>query len=245
MSYFLEYLFVFCFCATLGWLIEVVYRSIRHRKVVNPGFLTGCWLPLYGVGGLVLYLLSGLAEVEFLPHKALRIAVILVAAMVVMTLIELVGGLIATRYFHVKLWDYSKEWLNYQGIICPRFSFFWGLIAAVFLFFIYPLLRFLAKGVAEWPWMILLLGIYAGIFLVDLWQSMHIMQRLRDYAAQMRTHINMEQLKTNARDHFRRQSGKRSPFNFYNMISRYLTDMHGYRDKINRRWGKKDDEETD
>ncbi|MBR6726563.1 MAG: phosphohydrolase, partial [Clostridia bacterium] len=50
-----EYLFLYCVCATAGWLIEVIYRGIRHRKVVNPGFLTGCCLPIYGIGGVLLY----------------------------------------------------------------------------------------------------------------------------------------------------------------------------------------------
>ena len=75
----LEYLFLYCFCATAGWCIEVVYRGFRHHKVVNPGFLTGCCLPLYGVGGCVLYFLSGL-KLRLLPHEFLRVAVILLMA---------------------------------------------------------------------------------------------------------------------------------------------------------------------
>ena len=71
-----EYLFLFCLCATAGWLLEVVYRGFRHRKVVNPGFLTGCSLPLYGVGGCILYFLSGL-KLRVMPNEFLRVATIL------------------------------------------------------------------------------------------------------------------------------------------------------------------------
>ena len=146
METLLEYLFVFCFCATGGWCIEVVYRGIRHRKVVNPGFLTGCCLPIYGMGGAVLYFLSGL-KLRALPHEALRIAAILLMAIVIMTVIELIGGIIALKYFRIRLWDYSKEWMNFKGVICPKFSLFWGVICAIYYFLGYPLLQSVAERV--------------------------------------------------------------------------------------------------
>ena len=87
MEIFLEYLLIYCICATSGWLLEVVYRGFRHKKVVNPGFLTGCCLPIYGIGGGILYFLSGL-KLRQMPNEATRVAAILIFAMLIMTLIE-------------------------------------------------------------------------------------------------------------------------------------------------------------
>ena len=56
-------------------------------------------------------------------------------------------------------------------------------------------------------------------------------------AAAMRTHVNLDQLKATAREHFSRASGKRRPFNFYRMVGRYMTDTYGYRDQLRERWG--------
>ena len=238
MEALLEYLFLFCSCATAGWCLEVVYRAFRHRKVVNPGFLTGCCLPIYGTGGMILYLLSGL-KFRALPNEYVRVAAILLLAMVIMTLIELVGGLVAVKYFRVKLWDYSEEWMNFQGVICPKFSLIWGLVCAIYYFLVYPFMHSIAVRVIELPLLILAVGMYAGIFLVDLVHSLHIMQHLRRYAAGMRTHINLDQLKGNAKEHFRREVGKKRPFNFYRMISFYMSDVQGYRSEINRKWGGK------
>lgn len=240
MEILLEYLFLFCSCATAGWCLEVVYRGFRHRKVVNPGFLTGCCLPIYGMGGAILYFLSGL-KLRTLPNEYVRVAVILLCAMGIMTLIELVGGLIAVKYFRVHLWDYSKEWMNFQGVICPKFSLIWGLVCAIYYFLAYPFLHRIAVRVIELPVLILFVGMYVGIFAVDLAHSLRVMQRLRHYAAQMRTYFNLDQLKANAKEHFHRESGKRRPFNFYSMINRYMIDMHGYRDRINRKWGGRDE----
>ena len=238
METLLEYLFLFCTCATAGWCLEVVYRAFRHHKVVNPGFLTGCCLPIYGMGGTILYFLS---EMKFrtLPNEYVRVAVILLIAMVIMTLIELVGGIIAVKYFRVRLWDYSGEWMNFQGVICPKFSLIWGLVCAIYYFFIYPFMHGVAVRVIELPLLILGIGAYVGVFVVDLGHSLRVMQRLRNYASQMRTHINLDQLKANAKEHFRRELGKKRPFNFYRMINFYMSDVHGYRDQINRKWGSK------
>ncbi len=232
----LEYLFLYCFCATGGWLIEVVYRGLRHRKVVNPGFLTGCCLPMYGVGGCVLYFLSEL-KLRALPYEWLRVTLILLMATAIMTLIELLGGLIAVKVFHVRLWDYSEEWLNYQGLICPKFSLFWGLICAVYYFLAYPLLNPVAQGVIDMPLLTLAVGGYLGVFAVDLAHSLRLMQRIRHYALRMRTLVSIDQLKTNAKEHFTKQNGRRSPFNFYRMVGRYINDVQSYREQIHRKWG--------
>ena len=232
-----EYLFLYCVCATAGWLIEVVYRGFRHHKVVNPGFLTGCCLPLYGVGGSVLYFLSGL-KLRFLPNEYVRVAVVLLMAMAVMTLIELVGGWIAVRFFHIRLWDYSKEWMNFKGLICPKFSLFWGLICAAYYFLLYLPFHTFVQGVIDIPLLVLGIGIYLGVFLVDLVHSLRLLQRIKSYAKHMRTLVNIDQLKQNAREHFQSQvDGRRKPFNFYRMVGRYITDVHGYRDQIRKKWG--------
>ncbi len=221
----LEYLLVFCLCATAGWFIEVVYRGIRHRKAVNPGFLVGCSLPLYGVGGCILYFLSGL-KLRFCPNEAVRVALILLMAALVMTLIELCGGFISVRFFSVRLWDYSGEWMNFKGLICPKFSLFWALICAAYYFLLYPALHGLAVRVIELPLLIFGVGLYAGVFLVDVCYSLGLMKRIKAYAAELRTRINLEQFKTTAREYVKRATGRRhAGFDFHRMINRYLADM--------------------
>ena len=48
------------------------------------------------------------------------------------TLIELIGGWILDRSFHVRLWDYRDKPFNFRGYICLEFSIIWGL-AIVFV----------------------------------------------------------------------------------------------------------------
>ena len=49
--------FSFFFFSISEWIIEVAYRSAKNNHLVNPGFLKGPYLPIYGFGGLLRYLL--------------------------------------------------------------------------------------------------------------------------------------------------------------------------------------------
>ncbi|MBR3438631.1 MAG: putative ABC transporter permease, partial [Clostridia bacterium] len=49
----LRYALYFFFYSAVGWLVESCYCSVRPRKWVNRGFLTGPLCPIYGTGALV------------------------------------------------------------------------------------------------------------------------------------------------------------------------------------------------
>ena len=115
MNLFLVFIFIFFIGSTLGWVIELIYRRIAHKKWVNPGFLVGPYLPIYGFGLVAVTYIHLLFYGLNLPPV---LAILLMG--VTMTIIELVGGLISL-YNNVRLWDYSDRWLNYKGIICPLF----------------------------------------------------------------------------------------------------------------------------
>lgn len=67
MNLFLTIAFLFFIGSMAGWGIEVVFRRFfssanPERKWINPGFLSGPYLPLYGFSLCVLFLLSLLEQ---------------------------------------------------------------------------------------------------------------------------------------------------------------------------------------
>lgn len=73
MNLFLTLAFLFCIGSILGWVLEVVFRrffSAHHW--VNPGFLIGPYLPLYGSSLCVLYLLAELEPLIAVEQAWLR-----------------------------------------------------------------------------------------------------------------------------------------------------------------------------
>ena len=112
---------IFIIGGALGYLLELFYRRARHGKWINPGFLSGPFLPLYGVGTLLLFGICSLGDATFATTPWGKVFLILLIT-VAMTLAELVTGLIFAEGMKVRLWDYSGLWGNFRGIICPLFS---------------------------------------------------------------------------------------------------------------------------
>jgi uncharacterized membrane protein/HD superfamily phosphodiesterase len=115
----------------MGWIIEVIYRSITQREFINAGFLYGPFVPLYGFGAVFIILMDSQINHWPLPVKIVVYGIIL-------TLIEYVTGIILEKTFKLKLWDYSDNKFNFQGRICLLFSLLWAAIAVIFVTFIHP-----------------------------------------------------------------------------------------------------------
>lgn len=123
MSNILILAFLFFAGCLIGWGIEVIFRrfepSNKARKWINPGFLIGPYLPLYGFGLCTLYLLAGLEKFIHTDNTALQKFILFLLMAIAMTVIELIAGEIFIVKMHVKLWDYTGNKFNYKGIICP------------------------------------------------------------------------------------------------------------------------------
>ena len=67
MNLFLTLAYLFFIGSTLGWVAELLYRRFLsganpERKWINPGFCVGPYVPLYGSGLCILYLLASIGE---------------------------------------------------------------------------------------------------------------------------------------------------------------------------------------
>ena len=193
MNLIIEISFVFFVGAVGGWFIELIYRRIfSAKKWINPGFLNGPWLPLYGFGLGLLYLISSIKVVD---NVVLNNVIIIVIMFVAMTLIEFVAGYIFILTLHIKLWDYSKRWGNYKGIVCPLFSLFWGLAGTAYFFLLHPLI---SKGVHALygnTIYLFLIGIVIGIFIIDNAISFNVAAKIRKFAKESKIVVHYEELK--------------------------------------------------
>lgn len=196
--------FLFAIGAMLGWGLEVMYRrfspSNKSRRWINPGFLTGPYLPLYGFGLCALYLLAGLEDTFFIQNADISGKVLLFVTMaIVMTMLEYIAGLIFIKGMKVQLWDYSKERFNIQGIICLRFSIYWALLGAVYYFLIHPHIVNAVTWLSENITFSFFIGMFYGVFLVDLVQSLGIITKIRSFAKENQILVKYEELKMQIR----------------------------------------------
>ena len=164
----------------VGWIIELLFRRfISQKKWMNPGFLVGPYLPIYGFGVLTLYGVSNLPM--GITNSVLDVIVHVLIIGFGMTLIEFIAGLIFIRGFKIKLWDYSNRKGNIMGIICPSFSLIWLVVGSLYYFFLNPILVEGITWISENLIYTYFVGVVMGAMVVDFAYSIHLASKLRDY----------------------------------------------------------------
>lgn len=102
----------------MGWVLELLYRRyVTNKRWINPGFLVGPYLPLYGFGICAFYLFSGLE---------LSSVLIILIMTVSVTAIEYIAGIIFIKGMGIKLWDYSDRWGNIDRFNMPIIYYILG-----------------------------------------------------------------------------------------------------------------------
>lgn len=85
-----------------------------------------------------MFLIAGMEERQFVADSVWSKVLLLLLMSAAMTAIEYVVGVISLKVTSVRLWDYSSEWGNIQGIICPKFSLAWTVLGVIYYFLIHP-----------------------------------------------------------------------------------------------------------
>ncbi len=200
MSVFLIFAFLFYIGSITGWCIEVLFRkffsgSNPEHRWINPGFLTGPYLPLYGSGVVILYSIAAFEQHLNIADPVVTKIVLFLLMAVCMTAIEYIAGVMCIKLAHVRLWDYSNNWGNFQGIICPLFSLFWAILGGVYYFLIHPhildALNWLSLNLA----FSFFIGMFYGVFIIDLIHATNILITISRIASEKQIIIHYEELR--------------------------------------------------
>ena len=103
-------LFYFYTASLCGFLWEVLIFLVKEGHFRNRGFLYGPWLPVYGSGAVLLYLL--LSGLKRRPVKAFLYSLFLG------TSLELLIGWVLDFFWGLRYWDYTGSPFCFCGYIC-------------------------------------------------------------------------------------------------------------------------------
>ena len=106
-----EFFCVYSLGAIVYCLIEVLFRGFTHWTMGLTGGAT--LLGIYGVN-------EKYKDVPLYKRCLMGCGII--------TVLELLVGLLVNKVFRLHVWDYSARPLNIFGQICPLFSFLWFLL---------------------------------------------------------------------------------------------------------------------
>lgn len=233
MDLFLVLAFLFFIGSVSGWVIELLFRRFLssanpERKWINPGFCTGPYVPIYGFGLCIMYLTAS-SEKLFKFGSSIYGKLLIFAVMaVMMTVIEYIAGIFLLKVANLRLWDYSREWGNINGLICPKFSLIWASLGAVYYFVIHPKILNALNWFSQNLAFSFIVGLFFGIFIIDAANSAQIVVKLKRFAAEKNVVVRYEHLKIEMRKAFEEKSQKYHffrPFHSNRPFSEYLNEM--------------------
>ncbi len=141
--YFDNLVFTFFVFSLLGYICETIFCSIGQRKLANRGFLYGPCLPIYGFGGLIIKI----CLVPFADKGVWGGIIIFVLGVVLTSCVEYFGSWLLEKFFSIKLWDYSKNFMNIHGRVCLRNSTLFGIMGLVTVYIVEPPLNDFINGI--------------------------------------------------------------------------------------------------
>lgn len=118
----------------MGWMQESAIESLYHKHPINRGFLKGPYIPIYGVGGILLLFICQ-------PFKQNPVAVYFIA-MLSCTALEYFVGWMMETFFGKQFWDYSMFKLTYKNRISLVSSLFWGVMGLFVTYAVAPATQF-------------------------------------------------------------------------------------------------------
>lgn len=130
--------FIGCF---IGWLYEEIFYYVGEGIIVNRGFLYGPYLPVYGVGAVLIYLLLN----RFKKYPLL----VFLLSFIITGIVEYLTGLWMWEVYHKRWWDYTGLFLNIDGYVCFRSLFTFAVASLTLIYLVVPLIDKLIKKMGK------------------------------------------------------------------------------------------------
>lgn len=128
------YFIYFLVFSIVGWLLETAFSFYSLGHFTKRGFLFGPLCPIYGWGALILIMF-------FSTYKRKHNFKLFFYAAIIFSVFEYLVSFGMEALFSLKWWDYTQDVLNLNGRISIFYSFTWGIIAILFINFVYPFFK--------------------------------------------------------------------------------------------------------
>lgn len=159
MYYYLNYFFIF---SILGHISETIMYKVFDLHL-ESGFLYGYWTPVYGVGVVLILLVSKKIFSKLKLNKFVEILIFLVVITAILTLTEFIGGNLLEFIFKREFWSYTDHKYHFGKYIALDISVMWMICSLIFICFIKP---WMDKLIVKIPKFITY--IFIVLFIVDL-----------------------------------------------------------------------------
>ncbi len=128
--YYLKNFFLF---SILGHFLETFFYQNQ-----DPGILTGYWTPIYGIGICIIIFFNRIINKKY-QNKTTRFFLNFLIGFIILSTMELIGGILIRLIFHKTFWNYEKHLFPILKYTSLEMSFVWGLASILFIYIIKPI----------------------------------------------------------------------------------------------------------
>lgn len=131
----LSIIYIFFICSILGWMFEVLFCYLKFGYLMNRGIIFGPCCSIYGIGGIILYLL-------FYNVKCVKnnIPYAFITSAILLGTFELLSGIILKYIFKVEMWNYDGEFLEILNYTTVPIIIGWGILGTMYIYLVQPIL---------------------------------------------------------------------------------------------------------
>ncbi len=123
---------IFFLGCVVGYVYEEIFYFFADGYLYNRGFLYGPYLPVYGVGAILIYLLLN----RFKKYPLL----VFLLSFVITGVVEYLTGFWMLEVYDRRWWDYTGLFLNIDGFVCFRSVFTFAIAALALIYVFVPLI---------------------------------------------------------------------------------------------------------
>lgn len=128
---------IFLFYSIFGNMFERILMYFKHTDYVS-GFMGTIFTPIYGIAVLVILYIHNRIKID---NKFFKILVEFFLYVVVLSILEFIGGVLIEKVFNKVYWNYSKYKYNLGKYICLEVSMLWGVLSLGIVYLIHPLFK--------------------------------------------------------------------------------------------------------
>lgn len=127
------YIKIFLLYSLIGFVYESTLFKIKHSSKYS-GIFYGPITAVYGIGVLAIEILNKYFFKRIKTNKYLKYVIEYIVLVVVLTLIEYIGGNVLKIVFDIDMWNYTKQDMHIGKYICIEYALLWGIAGMIYLY---------------------------------------------------------------------------------------------------------------
>ena len=154
----------------IGWILEMLVVAMIKGNFTPRGFLIGPYLPIFGIGAILITLLLSKYEGDIL--------VLFIMSAFLGAILEYFVSYILEKIFKTRWWNYEMDKFNLNGRVCLSTTIGFGILGVMVIIFFNPLfitiINNLSLGTQKF-----LATFLAFIFIIDVIISFNVISKIK------------------------------------------------------------------